>query len=359
MGDAGYHFGAFGGRADSVGLNDFARAIALDSMVLVPYVHAYQLAMRATRFRDAAVYARGVGRLALQLAPFYAALATVLDSTPALSSVARAQLDTAAAASVAFVMQEVGNVPEATPLSQRIVTSQLDRLTQNATLPDSAPLARLALLLRAKGGRAVAPDGPLTFADRTQLARLGLLPTEPVVSEARQQLANNPVTALAAMPLLASAGDTAAVAVLVRTSDSLDTQTRTSGKIAAAHLGELARAYLALARSDSVTALRTLLSVPMATCGNAPRAVLTMTPLLMAANRNTDAAHVLDRALPSSIGSVAIARVMALRAEVAERMNDRATARYWYQRVIAQWGAGDASVQPTVQAARAGLGRMQ
>ncbi len=359
LGDAGYHFGEFGGRADSVALNDFERAIALDTMMLVPQLHAYQLALRLSRFRDAARYARGVARLAPQLAPYYTTLATVLDSAPALSAVARAHLDTADARTVAFVMQEIGNVPEATPLSQIVTTIQLQRLAQNPALPDSAPFARYALMLQAKGGKNIASGAPLTFVDRTQLARIGLLPTEPVLTEARQLLTNDPNTALAAMPLLAAAGDTVAVAAMIGPSDSLDAQLRTTGNTTAAHRGDLARAYLALARGDSASALRTLLSLPMATCGNAPCAVLTTAPMLMAAKRNADAARVLDRALPSSTGSITLPRAMALRAEVAERMSDRSTARYWYQRVIAQWGAGDAAVQPAVQAARAGLGRVK
>ena len=50
---------------------------------------------------------------------------------------------------------------------------------------------------------------------------------------------------------------------------------------------------------------------------------------------------------------------MMLRAEVAERMTDRATARIWFQRVVAQWGTGATTVQPVVQAAQAGLTRMK
>lgn len=64
LGDAGFHFGALAGVADSAVLTDFTRVIALDSNVLVPYVHAQSLALRTNRNRDAATYARSLVRLA-------------------------------------------------------------------------------------------------------------------------------------------------------------------------------------------------------------------------------------------------------------------------------------------------------
>ncbi len=359
LGDAGYHFGEFAGRADSLALNDFNRAIALDSMVLVPYIHAYQLALRRGYFVEAAGHLRNGARLAPQVAPYYTTLAMVLDSAPAYSAAARELLDTTEARSVAFIMQEVSNSARATPLMLAIASSQLERLAQNPTLPDSAPFARAALLLQAKGGQVVAPDEPLVFADRAQLNRLGLLPVEPVIEEARQLLATDPTSALAALPLLATVGDTAALAALVRSSDSLDAQLRAGGNAAVAHRGDLARGYLALGRGDSAAALRTLLTVPMAMCANTPCAVGTTAPLLMAANRHADAARVLDRALPSNMSSVAAARLMELRAQVAERLNDRPTARYWYQQVLAQWGEGDAPVQPAAKLSREALNRLK
>ena len=53
------------------------------------------------------------------------------------------------------------------------------------------------------------------------------------------------------------------------------------------------------------------------------------------------------------------APMLLLRAEIAERLGDRPTARKWYARVVAQWGSGDAPVQSTVSAARAGLARVR
>jgi TolA-binding protein len=49
---------------------------------------------------------------------------------------------------------------------------------------------------------------------------------------------------------------------------------------------------------------------------------------------------------------------MLLRGEVAERLNDHATARQWFSRVIAQWGRGDAAARATVTAAQEGMRRV-
>jgi len=81
--------------------------------------------------------------------------------------------------------------------------------------------------------------------------------------------------------------------------------------------------------------------------------------LLVQAKRDADAARVLDRAMSTSMQALNITPMMLLRAEVAERMGDRETARRWYTRVVASWGSGDAAVQSTLTAARAGLARVR
>ena len=145
----------------------------------------------------------------------------------------------------------------------------------------------------------------------------------------------------------------------MRVLDSVDVAVRAQGPRAVSQRGRAARGYLALARGDSAEALRDLLSLPMAMCEGAPCAVFTTARLLVRAGRDADAARFLDRALPSNMSSALTPALMMLRAEVAERMTDRAIARSWYQRVVAQWGRGATTVQPVVQAAQAGLTRMK
>ncbi len=357
LGDAGFHFGALADRPDSVVQRDFARAIALDSMMLVPYVHAYSLALRTARFRDASGYARRLARLVpVPNNSFYELAAVVLDSAPALSALAKAQLDTSSAAFIGALLREVGAVPEATPLSLAIATQQLQRLARNPALPDSVPFARALLLLQAQAGKAVPTSAPLTLADRVQLAQMELMPTAAVLTEAAPFLARQPVALGSMLAVYAGSRDTTALRTLVNAFDSVDVTLRADGKAAVAHRGDVARAYLSLAQADSSTALRGFAGLPMAMCGG-PCAVSTTARLLVHAKRDAEAARVLDRAWSTSLSTVLAPRLMLMRAEISERLNDRPTARFWYQRVVSQWGSGDAVVHATVKAAREGLAR--
>ncbi len=359
LGDAGFHFGALAQRNDTVVLGDFRKAIVLDSMLIVPYFHAQSLATRLGRFGEAAGYSEGISRLQPASSPIYAVIKSLLDSAPTYAAAARAHFDTLPVAYVASLLQQIGEVPEATPLSLAIAKTQLERLAKTPSLADSAQFARLLLQQQVRGGKAVASREPLTLNDRVQLARAGVLPPPTILAEAAPLLASKAVTLGPVMPLFASARDTTALQTMVRVFDSVDVATRARGEGATAHQSDAARAYLALARGDSSAALRGFLSIPMAMCGGSPCAVAVTARLLMNARRDAEAARLLDRALPSGMASLLAPQLMSMRAEVAERMNDRATARGWYQRVIAQWGGGDAAFQPTVKAAQAGLARVK
>ncbi len=360
LGDAGYHFGELAGVADTAILADFTRAIALDSMMLVPYVHAYSLALRTARFREAAMYARGLQRLSpLSAAPYYALQASLLDSAPSLSAAAKRTLDSLPLAYVAQSLQDLGTSPEASALSLAVVAHMAARLAANPTLPDSAAFAQRLLFAQAQRGKSIAAPQLLTFSDRAQLAQMGQLPTADVLGEARPLLASQPVTLSSTFALFAGARDTASMQLLVKAFDSVDVAARGRGQERVAHYGDAARSYLALARGDSAAALRGFLALPMAMCSSAPCAALTSARLLVQAKRDAEAARLLDRAIPTAMSAIGAAPMMLLRAEIAERLGDRPAARRWYARVAAQWGAGDASVQATVTAARAGLARVR
>ncbi len=358
LGDAGYHFGELADVSESAVLADFRQSIALDSMMLVPYVHAYTLAMRAANFREAAGYARGLMRLSSgDAATYYGLQAMLLDSAPAFSAEVRAILDTVPAGFAAASLQNLAQVPEATDLLLAMAEQQVARLARDPTLEDSAALAQVVVMTRVHLGKATTSLAVLGFNERAQMAQAGLLSRDEVLVEARAILARQPTAIGGALSLFATARDTASLRLLVPAFAALDVQARGSGRVR--RYGDLTNAFLTLARGDSVAALRAFTSVPMASCNGSPCAPLTVAQLLVNAGRDADAARLLDRALPNNLGLVNTPPLMLLRAEVAERQRDRATAQRWYARVIAQWGRGDAAVQPTVTAARAGLKRVQ
>jgi hypothetical protein len=202
----------------------------------------------------------------------------------------------------------------------------------------------------------------MSFSDRAQLARIGLLPVTVVMQEARALLARQPAAALPALSLFADARDTASMRVLATALDSMSAAARAAGASGqATRIGDIARAYVVLARGDSAGALRALLALPMTLCNGAPCVPITTARLLMAAGRDRDAARVLDRSLPQVMQQQLTAPLLMLdRAGIAERQGDRATARRWYERVVAQWGrATAAGVKPTLEVAKAGVARMR
>ncbi|WP_411278423.1 protein kinase domain-containing protein [Gemmatimonas sp.] len=359
LADAGYHFGELAGMVDTTVLADFRRAIALDSMMLVPYVHAYTLALRTAQFREAASYARSLSRLSPPtVVPFYALQVALLDSTPTLSARARALLDSVPLSFVAQSFRDFNAVPEASALSIAIATHQAARLAANPSLPDSAAFAREMLLALAQRGQSIKTPQLLNIGDRATLAQLGAFPAADVLAEAQPLLLRQPTTLSAAFSLFSTARDTSAMQILVRAFDGVDSTAQARGQGRIAHYGDAARSFLALARADTAAALRGFLALPMAMCSSAPCAALTTARLLVQAKRDAEAAKLLDRALPTAMPSVGVVPLMLLRAEIAERMGDRATARRWYARVIAHWGSGSAPAQATVTVARAGLKRV-
>jgi serine/threonine-protein kinase len=328
LADAGYHFGYLTNRPDRIVLREFEQAIALDSMMMLPYVHAQTLAVRTTKFRAAATYARRMATLgAPQVQPYYALLATVLDSAPVLSAIARAQLDTSQIPFTATVARELSAAPEATALSVTIAKLQLARLAKTPTIADAAAWARALTLIEAGAGGALTSPQTLTITDRAQLAAAGVLPVDTVLSEAAPYLERQPLMIGSMLSLFAGARNDGAVRTVARMFDSVDVAMRGQGNVSAAHRGELARAFDILARGDSVAALRAFLAVPMSTYGDVPCAPGTFARLLAYARRDAETARVLDRSWSSTRNLPSLAPLMLLRGELAERLNDKAAAR--------------------------------
>lgn len=357
LGDAGYHFGALGGVADSVVLADFTRAIALDTNVLVPYVHAQALALRTNHRREAAEYARALQRLAVgPTGAYYRLQALLLDSAPAISQNARSLADSLPAPYAATVFTELMVVPEAAPLALALATVQNERLSTTLSQQDSAGLASALRYVRAWGGVLdAATVAGLRPGDRAQLAIIGVFSKDSALSEARLLLDRQPAVLSPFLPLLAAVRDTLAIARVAAALDSVDRSAAAAGR--PSQNGEYARAMGALARGDSVAALRGVLRLSMKGCNDAPCGGFTLAQLLARAGRDADAAKVLDRWMPSGARVLIGPGAMILRAQIAERLGDGAGAQLWYQRVLARWGAGGAEVQSMLSLAREGAKR--
>lgn len=361
-GDALFHFGAFAGIADSIALRGFERAIALDSNVLVPQFHASTLQLRLGNLHGAAARLRAVARLSSdpQSATYLQLQATLLDSSPTFSGRGRQLFDSVAPAMASAALREISGYGATQSLVTNIVTQERTRLRGAPSLPDSALLFAAMASADAMSGKI---DGSaaarLVFGERQQLAQVGMWSSTSVVDEVRAGLRANQGAAFAGgVALLAAEHDTTSLALMVMALSKFDTTSRATGGGGGTKLADVARAYTTLARGDTSAALTQFLTLPTATCRGVPCAALTVARLLVHAKRESDAARVLDRWLPSNRNALNAPPAMLLRAEIAARAGDNATAKYWFDAVAARWGSGGAAVQPTVRAAREGLSRL-
>ena len=121
-----------------------------------------------------------------------------------------------------------------------------------------------------------------------------------VLAEARQQLRSDPQTIAGLVPQFSRAGDTATLRTLTEILTELE-----AGAVAANPRGAvlrqapLARAGWLLARGDTAAAVDSLLAPSLASCRYVPCSGYLLAELLVATDRDADAARVLDRWLPS------------------------------------------------------------
>ncbi len=192
-----------------------------------------------------------------------------------------------------------------------------------------------------------------------QLAMLGGS-TEAAVRTARDWIAGPTPSYSLALAWWAMAHDTASLRAAVGRADSTVKAATSSwaGDIAR-YTAVSARAWLALARSDTAEAVRVFDTVPDTMCAWCymmdawPRA-----RLLAAAGRLQDAAALLEVQPAEWMNPIDIARVLD-RARVHERLGNRARARSEYTFVANAWRNADPELQPLVAEARAGAERLR
>ena len=118
-----------------------------------------------------------------------------------------------------------------------------------------------------------------------------------------------------------------------------------------------AEAYLALARGDSVLALKRFMALPQAKCPACHLNRLTAAQLMVERKQDREAWPLLQSAFPS--GSLPSAILWSLlRGRVAERIGERDRAINSYAWVAGMWRNADPELQGYVAEAREGLGRL-
>jgi hypothetical protein len=124
------------------------------------------------------------------------------------------------------------------------------------------------------------------------------------------------------------------------------------------HRARSARAYLALARGDSIGALHLLSKLPHDVLFSDVHERLTQAKLLASRGRDFEVIELLDRAVPQGWASPAQVFARLETARAAERLGMRERALEDYQYVPEVWRHADPELQPYVNEARAAVARL-
>ena len=129
----------------------------------------------------------------------------------------------------------------------------------------------------------------------------------------------------------------------------------------AGYLSDAARAYLALARADSATALKSLAALPDTMCmvNDCFFEKLTEARLNAARGHDREAERILDQWLQTRDRSPLFVLGTLERGRIAERLRDPELAVESYQFVVNIWHHADPELQPFVAEARAGIARLR
>jgi eukaryotic-like serine/threonine-protein kinase len=155
----------------------------------------------------------------------------------------------------------------------------------------------------------------------------------------------------------AARGDTASIVALLQSYRTRNAQARVEQRAYPEYDSQAARAYLFLARGDTVNATKAFTVLSDTLCLRCDQDHL-MTARLLAKGRDFAAADkILRQRLYSQVTPVEI--VIALeRGKVAESAGQRDVALRSYQQVVKAWARGDPEVQGPVQEAQAGVRRL-
>jgi len=363
-----------GGLDDREILGLYDNAIATDSTFAPAYVNPISLAA----YLDGAASARRYIRAYLSRAPsgkhsrVIRVADLLLDPARARSIDVTRLVDTLSASELCEATALLRHIPDSADMVVRIagVLAQ-NRVDAASTRPEPACATieaaeglqfrghlRDAQRLTSVGASAHWLSPTVTY----NLSRFGMLPADTVRAEFKAVLALSPRSKnIRLYHWWATDGDTAAIQTYVRDFGASKLEGATGRAMLRASVAA-GRAYLALARRDTASAVRQLLTTPdtLHECWYDAR--LTLVQLLIATGRSREAAGRLERRWPgTSACSNGIDDVMWTmeRARVFERLGRHAEAAANYAFVADAWRTADAELQPWVREAHDAMARLR
>jgi hypothetical protein len=160
-----------------------------------------------------------------------------------------------------------------------------------------------------------------------------------------------------ALPWWAARGDSTSIARLVLIYDSAVANAKPENLLSARYNSAAARAYLALARHDTATALTAFTALSDTACLRCDLDRLTTARLLASARRFAEADKILRQRLFSAVTPTEIVMAME-RSKVATALDHKSDARRCFRLVIDAWQRGDPVARRWVADAQRGLTRL-
>jgi serine/threonine-protein kinase len=352
----------------------YDHAIALDST----FAPAYLTPISLSAYLDGAASARRYIGAYLNLAPSGPHSQTIrfadvlLDPSRAASLDVRKLVDTLPADMLCEASKLLRHVPDPADI-ERSVALALEALpadSSSASHKASCAFMQAVDALQFRGhlrdaNRLASAQAPwLQPAVMYNMARVGIMPADSARAEFKRILALAPRTRITKLyGWWAADGDTAAIQTYINgfaeTEGHLNTESTEAMLRASVAAG---RAYLALAKRDTSSALKQLLTTPdtLHECWYDNR--LALVQLLVAKGRYREAGKRLERRWPGSTacsnGFDDVVWTME-RGRVFERLGQREQAAGEYAFVVDAWQTADPELQPFVREARAALARLK
>ena len=297
-------------------------------------------------------------------------MARLLDPAAAGSAMTARLVDSIPMHGLMLAIGVVAKFPDSAETAIRLAREHERRMLQTSPADSAQARATLAFSLAFRGHlRAAYQTGGRQFGSLfAQLALLSAVPPDTAEAVFREWIRpQRRFPPWWALPWWTARRDTAGILSVQRWAE---TGQRSLADTASAYVKEIlsyvtqsARAYLTLARGDTVSALRQFQALPDTACfGGCDLDRLVRARLLAARGRDRDAATWLDREPGEGGLGQGASPVRVLweleRGRVHERLGDRDTALTAYAFVAAAWAHADTELQPYVDEARAGLTRL-
>jgi serine/threonine-protein kinase len=339
----------------------FKRSIALDSAFSPAYIHLVELGYTLGGANEGRAAARQY--LAHDPGGQHAASIQLLEalSDPSSQS-ASARLLAAAPTDVLFDAWMIARRwTDSAETALRLLRTVAGRPRTSPTFAQDSDRLQsslpLQLAYRGRFSEAYLSIGTRPSRLFAQLVLLGAVEADTAKAVFARWLAARTLQVHTALPWWAARGDSTSIMQLARFYDSVAAKAKPENLLAARYNSAAARAYLALARRDTTSALTAFAALSDTACLRCDLDRLTAARLLAGARRFAEADKILRQRLFSAVTPTEIVMAME-RGKVATALGHKSDARRCFQLVLQAWARGDPVARNWVAEAQRGLTRL-